>query len=206
MVIEPVPPSRKGPRRYGSIKNELRNRFVFVYGTEGNAEEDAWTFAKARFDAETLWYRGNGSVDMIPDVNFIPDDYLDRNVVLYGNVDVNSVWNKLLPNCPVQVYRDRIEIGERAIKGHDLATLFVQPRPDSDTASVIAVGGTGVDGLRLVVKQSLFVPFIRYPDCIVMSGNGLDTGKATVIAAGYFGTDWSVAAGEFQWNKASAHE
>ena len=57
--------SRKGSHRYGSAKNELRHRFIFVYGTGGDEQEKLWTFAKARLDAETLWYRGNASVDVV---------------------------------------------------------------------------------------------------------------------------------------------
>mgnify|MGYP000497109494 CR=1 FL=1 len=57
----------KGPHRYGSIKEELKHRFLFVYGTRRTAEENGWACAKARYDAETFWYRGNGSVDIVED-------------------------------------------------------------------------------------------------------------------------------------------
>ena len=100
----------------------------------------------------------------------------------------------------MQVWRNRIQIGDRTIEGEALATLFLRPRPDSDTASVIAISGTGPSGIRLSYKQSLFVPFVRYPDCIVLSGTELESGAATVEVAGYFGLDWSVDGGEFEWH------
>ncbi|MCH8873262.1 UPF0164 family protein, partial [candidate division KSB1 bacterium] len=90
-----------------------------------------------------------------------------------------------------------INLGEQTITGDDLAVLFVQPRRDSDTAAVIVIAGTGPTGMRLACKQSLFVPFIRYPDCVVLSTRGLEAGSATVELAGYFGLDWSVENGEF---------
>jgi len=194
-------PLQKGPHRYGAIKNELRNRFVFVYGTRGTEEENKWMFAKARLDGETFWYRGNGSIDMIADAEFDPDEYADRTIVVYGNAETNSAWHNLLKECPVHVQRDRITLGEQTITGDDLAVLFVQPRRDSDTAAVIVIAGTGPTGMRLACKQSLFVPFIRYPDCVVLSTQGLEAGSATVELAGYFGLDWSVENGEFLWHE-----
>jgi hypothetical protein len=55
-------PDMKNPLRGGPLKEAFRNRFVFVYGTAGTPEENAWMLARARFDAETFWYRGNGSI------------------------------------------------------------------------------------------------------------------------------------------------
>jgi poly(3-hydroxybutyrate) depolymerase len=200
VVIDAIPRTQKGSHRYGAIKNELRNRLLFVYGTNGDEQENKLAMDKARLDAETLWYRGNGGVDIVPDVAFDPASCPDRNVVLYGNAETNSAWPRVLKDSPVQVWRNRIQVGERTIEGEELATLFLRPRPDSDTASVIAISGTGPSGIRLSYKQSLFVPFVRYPDCIVLSGAELDNGTATVEVAGYFGLDWSVDDGEFEWH------
>ena len=61
---------RKRAHRYGPFKEAFGNRMIFVYATKGTAEENAWAYAKARFDAETWWYRGNGSVDVVPDTEF----------------------------------------------------------------------------------------------------------------------------------------
>jgi hypothetical protein len=46
----------KGAHRYGTFKDLFRNDVVFVYGTAGDAEEQAWAFNKSRFDAERFWY------------------------------------------------------------------------------------------------------------------------------------------------------
>ena len=193
--------SRKGSHRYGAIKNELQHRFLLVYGTTGSQEENDWTFAKVRLDAESFWYRGNASPDVVADADFDPQEYSDRTIVVYGNADTNSAWSKLLPASPVQVRRDRVTVGHRTLEGEDLAAMFVQPRQDSDIASVIAIAGTGATGMRLACKQSLFVPFTRFPDCIVLDADEIETGQATVRLAGYFGSDWSADAGELIFNE-----
>jgi len=56
----------KNPLRYGTFKDAFRNRVLFVFGTQGSPAENAWSQAKARYDAEVFWYRGNASVDVIP--------------------------------------------------------------------------------------------------------------------------------------------
>ncbi|MCA9008599.1 MAG: prolyl oligopeptidase family serine peptidase, partial [Planctomycetaceae bacterium] len=110
----------KGPHRYGSVKSELRHRFLFVYGTAGNDETDAWVYSKARFDSETFWYRGNASVEFIADTQFDAAATKDRTVVLYGNADNNSAWNALLGSSPIQVRDGSITVGEKTFKGDDL--------------------------------------------------------------------------------------
>ncbi len=201
--VVPRPPlSHKGPHRYGPIKNEMRHRFLFVYGTAGSDEENGWSKAKARYDCETFWYRGNGSVDVVADVDFSPTGFADRSVVLYGHAESNSAWPLLLKDSPIQVRRGEVAVGERRIAGEDLSAIFVRPRPDSDIASVAVVSGTGPVGMRLADQVSFFTPFVRYPDCLVTRAapvDGAASARSETLVAGYFGLDWSLAAGEFLW-------
>src|SRR5581483_1069083 len=154
----------------------------------------AWALAKARFDAEQFWYRGNGSVDVIPDTAFDPAKEPDRSVVLYGHADMNAAWKSLLGAAPVAVGRDRLSVGDREEKGDDLACLLVYPRPGSDRASVGVVAGTGLHGLRLTDRLPYFSSGAEYPDWTVLDPKG-------VRGAGYFGNDWKPAAGESVWRE-----
>jgi hypothetical protein len=95
-VVDGLNLQEKNPVRNGGFKLAFTNNMVFVYATNGSAEENEWYKNKARFDAETFWYRGNGSIDIIPDTDFAPDHYADRNVIIYGNADNNLAWNQLL--------------------------------------------------------------------------------------------------------------
>jgi predicted esterase len=187
----------KGSHRYGAIKNELKHRFLFVYGTGGTPEENAWAFAKARYDSETFWYRANGSVEMLPDSAFTPSRYADRTVVLYGNADTNRAWPSLLSDSPVQVRRRQVRVGTYAFDGNDLSAFFIQPRNDSDIASVIVVGGSGLAGMRSAYAVSFFSAFVRYPDCLVTRVSQERASDIENVAVGFFGLDWSVKNGEF---------
>ena len=186
----------KGPHRYGSIKDELKHRFLFVYGTQGTAQENAWAFDKARLDAETFWYRGNGSIEIVKDSQFDPARYPDRTVVLYGNAATNAAWSALLSDSPVQVRAGRVQVADRSFEGDDLSAIFVQPRPDSDVASVVAVSGTGPAGMRSTCFIPFFNSFVRYADCQIAR---VDGAASENVAVGYFGLDWSVKNGEFAY-------
>ncbi|MGE5295723.1 MAG: prolyl oligopeptidase family serine peptidase [Solirubrobacterales bacterium] len=196
-TVEKPSLTEKGPHRYGAAKDELKHRFLFVYGTHGTPEENAWAQAKARYDAETFWYRGNGSIDIVEDSAFVASHYPDRTVVLYGNAETNSTWPVLLGESPVQVRRGEVRVGDRTFRGEDLSTLFVQPRRDSDVASVVVVGGAGPAGMRAAYPMSLFVSFVRYPDCLVTRPDPASRRGFANVAVGFFGADWSVKNGEF---------
>lgn len=194
-------PRLKGPHRAGPFKDAFRHRMVLVYGTTGTAEENAWAFAKARFDAESFWYRGNGSLEVLPDTAFQPERFADRGVILYGHADMNSAWTTLLADSPVQVRRGSVRVGERTVAREDAACLFLQPRPDSDTASVGIIAGTGMVGLRLTHRLPYFLAGTGYPDCLVVGADALQSGNAGIVAAGFFGNDWSVSSGDFAWGE-----
>jgi dienelactone hydrolase len=219
-VSEPLAATAKTPERGGSFKQAFRNRMLFVYGTKGTQEENAWALAKARFDAETFWYRGNGSIDIVPDSEFVAVHPVssraktrfharmagalsdpDRSVILYGNRDTNAAWGNLLADSPIQAQRGKIQIGTRTFTGDDLSCLFVRPRRDSAIASVGVVGGTGLSGMRLTDRQAYFLSGAAYPDCLVFSSDELTQGSEGVLAAGFFGNDWSVETGEFTYRK-----
>ena len=190
-------PLLKGPHRYGTFKDAFRHHVVLVYGTRGSPDENAWALAKARFDAETFWYRGNGSMELVPDSEFDPNQDRDCNVIIYGNAETNSVWPSLLAESPVQVRRSKIEFGDRVERGEQFGCLFVRPRPQSDRAVVGVVGGTGLAGMRLTDRLPYFISGVAYPDCVMFGPEILTEGVPGVRIAGFFGIDWSIANGEF---------
>jgi len=190
------PPDQKGPHRYGPFKSAFRHDALFVYGTQGTPAENRWAARKARLDAETFWYRGNGSVDLRPDTSFAPGAHPDRGVILYGHAEMNAAWPALLGHSPVQVERGQLTIGDRVVDGRDLGTYFVRPRPRSDRASVGVVAGTGLPGLRSAAATRYFRAAAGFPDLLVFDTDMLLQGQDGVRYWGYFGPDWSVGKGE----------
>lgn len=185
--------SKKYAERQGGFKQAFDNNVIFVYATGGSAAEREWYMNRARFDAETFYYRGNGSNDVVADVDFDAAKYKDRNVVIYGNSSNNSAWSSLLADSPVQVSRDAITLGESVFRGDNLATYFVQPRRDSDTALVGVVAGTGDSGMRASSANNYISGITGFPDIMIFTTDMLRDGLPEVKAAGFFDNDWSVS-------------
>ena len=198
-AAEAPEPRMKGPVRYGTFNSAFDNRAMLVYGTLGNEEENTWAATKARYDAETFYYRGGGALELLPDSRFDFNREADRNVVLYGNADTNSAWQQLLATSPVEVRRGRVRVGTRTETSDALAVVTVRPRPGSDTATVGAVSGTGPAGMRLTNRLRWYVAGIVYPDLMILEPKTLTDGTAGVRAWGYFGLDWRIETGEIAW-------
>jgi poly(3-hydroxybutyrate) depolymerase len=191
----PPSPAEKSPERGGLFKEAFRNRMILVAGTAGDDATDELLLSKARFDALTFWYRGNGAIEVTTDVAFDAKADPDRNVILYGNAETNSAWPALLGSCPVVVRQGSVKVGDREIAGGDLAVLFTYPRAGSDRAAVGVVAGTGPAGIRLSERLPYFVSGVAYPDLTVLAARTLVEGLAGVRLTGFFGNDWSVERG-----------
>ncbi|MBN2414846.1 prolyl oligopeptidase family serine peptidase [bacterium] len=197
--IEEPPPTLKGPHRSGLFKDAFTSHVVLVYGTKGSEEENRWAFSKARFDGECWWYQGNGSVDILADRDFHAKDYPDRNIVLYGNASTNSAWQQLLLDDPVQVAKGRLRAGSHVLVSDSLACFMIRPRRDSETASVGIVGGTGIAGMRLTDTRPYLFAGYALPDLTVLGPGIMRDETGGLVGAGFFGNDWSVESGVFQW-------
>lgn len=211
-ILNSIPPSDKNPLRSGPFRQAFRNHMVFVYGTQGTSAENAWALEKARYDAETFWYRGNATVKLMSDRAYL-EEFAQagkhsrngktevNNVILYGNADGNAAWSVLLSSSPIQVRRNEVTVGTHVFSGDNLACLFLQPNPRDDRALVGVVSGSGPTGLRLTERMPYFLSGAGFPDCLVAGPELLTKGVAGVRAAGFFGMDWQVSSGEFAWQE-----
>ncbi|MEZ0484428.1 prolyl oligopeptidase family serine peptidase [Fibrella aquatica] len=193
VMAEAPTSAQKNPRRNGTFKEAFNNRMVFVYGTTGTAQENEWAYNKARYDAETWYYRGNGAVDMVADKAFDPAQYANRSVVLYGNQTTNRAWALLLNNCPIQVKRGELVLGTERYSGQDLGTYFVWPRQDSPTASVAVIAGTGIAGMQAANANQYFAGGSGFPDYMIFDINMLREGAKGLRAAGFYDNNWSLS-------------
>jgi predicted esterase len=186
----------KGDVRNGTFKEPFNHRMVFVYGTTGTKPENDWSLAKAKFDAETWYYRGNGAVDIVADKNFVPAAYPDRGVIVYGNATTNSAWALLLSGCPIQVKRGSILFGKELIEGDQFGAYLMFPRPDSKTACVAAVTGTGLSGLHAADANQYFAGGSGFPDYMIFTSDIAKDGVKAVKYSGFYGNAWELEAGK----------
>ncbi len=184
--------SEKGPHRYGTLKDGFNKKMVFVYSTAGTKEENEWSVNKVRFDAETWYYRGNGSVDIIADKEYSASAYKDRNIVIYGNENTNSAWKTLLKDCPVQVSRNTIKVGKETLTGDDLAAYFVWPIKNTSSNTVSVIAGSGLKGMNAALANQYFAGGSGFPDYMVYRLDMLKSGIDEVKVAGYYDYNWKI--------------
>jgi predicted peptidase len=182
----------KGPQRYGTFKEGFNKNMIFVYGTKGNAEENEWSLNKARFDAESWYYRGNGAVDIISDKEYTKSKYAGRNVVLFGNSSTNSAWKVLLNDCPVQVTREYVKAGSKTFKGDDLGAYFVWPVKGTTDNSVSVISGSGIKGLNAVNANQYYAGGSGFPDIMIYRLSMLKDGVAAVEYSGFYENNWQL--------------
>lgn len=198
-LVDAPSKAEKGSHRYGGFKDAFRNQVVLVYGTKGDPASNEWNRMKAMFDAETFGYRHNGRVEVARDIDFIASEYHDRNVILYGNKDNNAQWANMLKNSPVQVSNGEIKMDKAILTGDNWATYFVYPRPDSDNALIGVVAATGIPGMKGAALNHYLVNGTSFPDLLIFDASVLKVGLVGVKCAGFFGNDWSIETGDFEW-------
>lgn len=188
----PVAPAVTPPideRRFplGAFKRVFDRGFVMVYATGGTAEENAWSIAKARYDAEQWWYRGNGRAVVLSDAQFLQNKTAG-NVILYGHQDSNRAWNTLIaPDSPVAVARGKARIEGKDLTGNDLAVLAALPRADQPNAEVGIIAGTGLPGSRATDRLGYFGSGVGFPEITLLRASIWREGFAGVEAAGRVG-------------------
>ena len=160
-----------------------------MYGTHGTDEENRAILAKVRYDSQVWWYRGNGNVTIIPDVAFDPGRFEGRNVILYGNADVNIAFDLLPERCPIKVKRDLVAVGDRTYRG-DLGVFFVYPLEGSDENLVGVIGMTSLKAIRMNYQARYFISGVAYPDYTVFGLEILSEGMEGVLECGYFDNGW----------------
>ncbi len=182
----------KNPHRNGMLKDAFRNQMVFVYSTKGSQQENNWSYAKARYDAETFWYRGNGSISIIRDIDFTNEKYGKNNLIVYGNADANSLWKTLQDKSPIKVNSGAINFADEKLIQNKLGVMYIFPRMNSTSTITAFIGGTDLTGMKTIERMPIFVSGVAYPDYLIMTDDALKNGIPSVLKAGFFENDWTL--------------
>jgi hypothetical protein len=184
-------------RMRGSLRSAFNNRFVFLYSSEGSPEEKAWAYAKARFDAETWWMRGNGSAPLASEMDYGAEGrYVGRNLIVYGShrtsalVKSKSTSDRWWRPGPART-------GGAAPATDGIASMMIQPMGPWDEGTMAVIGGEDIKGMRATDLMPYFVSGVHYPEYISFRSTIYLEGTEAITAAGYFGPDWTWGSGDF---------
>lgn len=189
----------------GPFKNAFTHRFVFVRATHGTAEENAWSLARARFDAEQWWYRGNGRVEIVTDDAFLRalgEGRIEGNAILYGNTDMNAAAKRLCENQAVRVSRTEAWVGTRKVSGDDVGVLAVGTFKGAAGSRVYGlVAGTGLSGARATDRIPYIIAGTGVPDVCIVRPSLWNKGVAGVECAGFLDPNLLAAKADIAWRE-----
>ncbi|HEX6884013.1 MAG TPA: prolyl oligopeptidase family serine peptidase [Planctomycetota bacterium] len=186
----------KSAQRSGPLKRAFGREFWLLVPTMGTAEENAAALQRARHDAETWWYRGNGVAVIKEDRQLSATSLaytIGRNLILYGNATINCAWSLVVPpEYPLEIRRGQARLGAREWEGEALGALAVGARREGGLFAVL--GSSGPEADRAAVSLALFVSGVGYPDYVVYGPEVLAQGDGGVRAAGFLDHRWQLAA------------
>jgi len=166
----------------GSFKRVFDRGFVLVYGTKGTPQENDWSIAKARFDAEQWWVMGNGSTSVMSDASFADRqaELAACNVIFYGNADTNSAWRLAKFN----ISRGSLAGFGDEITGDDIGFLLAVQSPDSQGCVYGFIGGTGIAGMHAIERAPIFRSGAGVPEVLIFRASTWTEGLPGVERAG----------------------
>ena len=102
-----------------------------------------------------------------------------------------------MKNAPVQIDNQQIKVGDKVLKGDDLAAYFVVPRKDSKIAMVGVVAGTSEKGMKATWANNYISGITGFPDVMIFKADLLLNGLPDMEVSGFFDNDWSAKTLEF---------
>ncbi|MBS1704603.1 MAG: prolyl oligopeptidase family serine peptidase [Armatimonadetes bacterium] len=161
------------PIRPSGFKAAMDRNCVLVYGTQGDPALARWSLAKARYDAEQFWYRGNGRFRVVADVDYLANAkrYQGCNAVFYGSSAVNKAWLVAQPQFPSIANSD---------SGGILAMV------PTTTGANGFVGGKTIESARLTDRLPLFSAGVGYPDYTLLGADFYTKQLDGIKAAGFW--------------------
>lgn len=198
--------SEKTRHQSGGFKSAFMKNPLLVYGTAGSAEENAWALARAIQDSEEYWYRGNATLPIISDVEYLKrwetaskQATLNTHTpILYGNADTNAAWKIHLQHAPIQVTRSELKAGGTTITSSQIGGVFVYHR-NAGRGIIAAVTGTGITGMRLTQPMRFFLAGAGVPDFTFVDGQMLTSPSDGLVLTGYFDNNWKLDDSLLAW-------
>lgn len=188
------------PRKNAAVAGPFRDVFhaplLFVYGTsapdEARANEEvARAFARIRYGVDVRY-------PVMSDREFLARGESlanDRALFLVGGAHSNAITSALASELPISVTPSGVTLGGARVQGggRELGVAFVRPNPKRPDRYLAVVAGTNALGtLRALSLPDLLPDFVVYDERVAPAHGQMILGRAAVLAAGFFGNDWSL--------------
>ncbi|RLG69727.1 MAG: hypothetical protein DRO11_07295, partial [Methanobacteriota archaeon] len=185
----------KTPNLFGPIKAAYFKPFILVYGTSGSEEEKELNLHLARLKAQEWWWRANGWARILPDTEITDETIAKYNLVLFGGPETNRITKRIINDLPIRVEGEKVVIGDKEVRGRGIAVKLVYPNPLNPDRLVLVNMGTDIEGMRLTGAFTSLYSGSGLPDYLVYDKEIRRKSWGGIIAAGFFGKDWSLEKG-----------
>jgi pimeloyl-ACP methyl ester carboxylesterase len=183
---------KKSSSFYGPIKQAYFSPFVLVYGTKGDSATTELTTHQARLEATRWWRRANGFAEIIPDTEVTTEIMDEYNLILFGGAEENLITAKINENLPIKVKDGKILLGEKQIRGKQIAVELIYPNPLNPGRFVFVHEGNNLEGLKLSDFFTTIYSGAGLPDFVIFDNQVKQKGWGGVICAGFFDSDWLI--------------
>jgi pimeloyl-ACP methyl ester carboxylesterase len=180
----------KSPAFFGPIKKAYFSPFILIYGTQGDSDSTEINLHHARVEAQNWWLRGNGYVEIIPDIEVNSEIIHRYNLILFGGPETNAVTAKIKKGLPISVKNKRLIIDGQEIEKDDVAFQMIYPNPLNPEKYVVIKGGTSPKAEELSGLFNVIYSGSGLPDFIIYDETAKEKGWAAIIAAGFFDINW----------------
>ena len=185
---------RKTPDLQGPFAQACWRPFLMVVPTGGTPGEQQAALAKARYDSEVWWYRGNGRGPVVADTDVTDKHWKKYDLVLYGSAASNACWKKIADRLPVTCVDGEVTVNGETLKG-DLAVAAVYPNPETPGKLVALVGASGPGGRRAWNAFGWWTTGSGTADVMVWTPEVFGKWTDAVKLIGFYGADWKPAEG-----------
>ncbi|MGA1597556.1 MAG: prolyl oligopeptidase family serine peptidase [bacterium] len=168
-----------------AFKSVFFQPFVVVYGTQGDAFQDAVLLHRANQIALRFWRVANGFVRVLPDVEVDASTEAEFNLILLGTPESNLLVRRLLPKTPVRLHPDGVELNGKRFSG-ELAASWIYPHPDFPERMTAFFTGSTPEAEKLSLS---FLPLYSgsgTPHYVIFDRQVRRYGWGGVKAAGFF--------------------
>ena len=174
----------------GPMKRVYIKPCVIVIGSNTDEKTFNSYLQVARQEALSWWYIANGNIDIMTDKQATDFNINDKNLILIGTVEDNTILADKIKNTPFTISSEGIKIGEELIATGENSLKFVYPDINNPDRLILFSTGTSSKYAILSEAYSPFSVFSALPDWMVFDENVREHGLAGVKAAGYFDMNW----------------
>jgi dienelactone hydrolase len=183
----------------GPMKRAYMSPFVIVIGSNTDEQTFQSYLNAARQQSVFWWYNANGYAEIMTDKDASQEKIKDKNLILIGTQEDNSLIREKISQTPVQISGTGIYIDGSEIARGEYSVKFIYPDTSNNNRLILFSTGTSSKYALLSEAFQAYSTSSGLPDLIIFDENVREYGFGGLTAAGYFNKVWKFDKGLFYY-------